>query len=282
MRRWYPVGDRKILKKRTLHFVEALGGGNEKPGVQELELEKIDTGDTQFEYRLDPDIELLMESIRKDGQQIPVILRGAGPPYQLICGFRRVRSIRALGDRKVKAIVIPELSDEQAHRLSVLENEERKSLTDLDRANACERLKKEGKKQEEIAVIMGCSQSKVSKYLSLLKLTGPIFEALKKSKISTKHALILKETKDIFPGEYLKKLLTEVMEKQLSTRELEQRIKAIKNRDKPKPERVLFKKTASGFRLSGITYKSWMNEGEKEKLRQALKEALSLLEGVII
>lgn len=274
------MAEKKILKKRTLHFVEALSGEGKKTGVQELELEQIDLENTRFEYRIDLDIELLMESIQKDGQQIPVIVRGTSPPYQLICGFRRVRSIRALGERKVKAIIIPELSDEQAHRLSVLENEERKSLTDLDRANACKRLKKEGKKQEEIAVIMGCSQSKVSKYLSLLKLPGPIMDMLKAEEISTKHALILKDAKSLFPGEYFIKLLAEVSTKQLSTRELERKISAVKNRNKPKPERVLFKKTASGFRLSGITYKSWMNDGEKEKLIKALKEALSLLEGV--
>src|SRR5690606_25795603 len=90
---------------------------------------------------------------------IPVILRGRKPPYQLICGFRRARSIKAIGGATVKAIILPDLDDEKAHRLSVLENEERKSLTDLDRANACQRLQKEGKTQEEIARIMGDRKS---------------------------------------------------------------------------------------------------------------------------
>ena len=125
--------------------------GATSPGVTEIALEEIDLGNTQFEYRLDPGLELLIDSIKKDGQQIPVIVRGITPPYQLICGFRRTRSIQAIGGATVKAIILPEIDDEKAHRLSVIENEERKSLTDLDRANACKRLQDEGKTQEEIA-----------------------------------------------------------------------------------------------------------------------------------
>ena len=50
--------------------------GASNSGVTELPLENIDLSNTQFEYRLDPGLELLIESIKKDGQQIPVIVRG--------------------------------------------------------------------------------------------------------------------------------------------------------------------------------------------------------------
>src|SRR5690554_3693129 len=162
-------GAPKILKTQTLHYVEEIAG-RASAGVTEVPLSEVDLDNTQFEYRLDPDLAALVESIKKDGQQIPVIVRGKEPPYQLICGFRRTRSIKAIGGATVKAVILADLDDEKAHRLSVLENEERKSLSDLDRANACQRLQKEGKTQEEIARIMGCSQPQVSRYLSLLSL----------------------------------------------------------------------------------------------------------------
>ena len=112
----------KILKTPTLqHYVEQVAGASSS-GVTELPLENIDLSNTQFEYRLDPGLELLIESIKKDGQQIPVIVRGVKPPYQLICGFRRTRSIQAIGGGMVKAIILPEIDDDKAHRLSVLEN----------------------------------------------------------------------------------------------------------------------------------------------------------------
>ncbi|MCL6588787.1 MAG: ParB/RepB/Spo0J family partition protein [Firmicutes bacterium] len=268
----------KILKTPTLHYVEEVAGAT-NPGVTELPLEQIDLSNTQFEYRLDPGLELLIDSIRKDGQQIPVIVRGIAPPYQLVCGFRRTRSIKAIGGQMVKAIILPEIDDEKAHRLSVLENEERKSLTDLDRANACKRLQDEGKTQEEIAAIMGCSQPKISRYFSLLSLPAPVFEALKAGRINTVHALLLKDSGDLFSAEYLTKLIEEIEQKSLSSRELERKIKGAKKDKSGHPkERPYFQRTKQGFKLIGFSYRPDLPLDEKQKAVQALKEALALLE----
>jgi ParB/RepB/Spo0J family partition protein len=273
------VGDKRILKQPTLHFVQAIAGREPGSGVQELPVEEIDLENTQFEYRLDPDIELLMESIRRDGQQIPVILRGKSAPYQLICGFRRVRSIKALGEAKVKAIVLAELDDQKAHRLSVLENEERKSLTDLDRANACRKLYDEGRTQEEVAQLMNCSRIKVTRYLSLLKTAPLIFEALRKGRIPTMHALLLQQAYEQFTVEQVKEYIELIAKKELSTRELERIIRRAgkKRTQAPKPE--LFRQTATGFRLAGISYNRDMPREEKRKVVSALKQALKLLTG---
>lgn len=273
------MAEKKILKNRTLHFVQALAGENESSGVKELPLDEIDLENTRFEYRLDPDIELLAESIRREGQQIPVILRGSGPPYQLICGFRRVRSLKALGADKAKAIILENLDDQHAHRLSVLENEERKSLTDLDRANACGRLHEEGRRQEEIAQIMGCSRPKVSRYLSLLKLPPAIYAALKSGRVQTMHALLLNQAADLFSAEQLGGLIEQVAAKDLSTRELERKIKAAGRPSGEPAPRQLFKETTTGFRLSGITWREDMPAEKKAELVASLKKALQLLSG---
>jgi ParB/RepB/Spo0J family partition protein len=269
----------KILKTPTLtHYVEQVAGAK-SAGVTELPLEQIDLTNTQFEYRLDPGLDLLIDSIKKDGQQIPVIVRGTKPPYQLICGFRRTRSIREIGGAVVKAIILPGLTDDKAHRLSVLENEERKSLTDLDRANACKRLQDEGKTQEEIAAIMGCSQPKISRYFSLLSLPAPVFEALKAGRINTVHAVALKDSANLFSAEYLTKLIDEIATKNLSSRELERKIKSAKQ-DKPSQpkERPYFQRTKEGFKLMGFSYRPDLPLDEKQKAVQALKEALAVLE----
>src|SRR5512145_2536116 len=233
MRRWQAVAEKKILKHPVLHYVAELAekeaeGGTQEPvvregfcEVQELTLDAIDLENTQFEYRLDPGIELLMDSIRRDGQQIPVIVRGTQAPYQLICGFRRTRSLKALGEAKVKAIVLEALSDERAHRLSVLENEERKSLTDLDKANACKKLYDEGRTQEEVAEIMNRSRISISRYLTLLKSPAPVFEALRKGRIQAMHAVLLNQAYDKFNEEQILEFIEQVANKVLSTRELE-------------------------------------------------------------
>jgi ParB family chromosome partitioning protein len=264
----------KILKDQTLHYVEAVASG--QTGVREINFDEIDLTNTQFEYRLDPDLTLLIDSIRNDGQQIPVIVRGQKPPYQLICGFRRTRSIKTIGGQTVKAIILPEISDDKAHRLSVLENEERKSLTDLDRANACKRLQEEGKTMEEIGRIMNRSAMQISRYLSLLSLPPDVMDALKQGKIQTGHAL---ELRAVAGSNIDVKPIIEVIKRNaMSVRELQRKLKAALKTKQPTREKPFFKRTKNGFQLIGFSYRPDMDQAEKTKAIQALKEALALLE----
>jgi len=270
------VSKPKILKTPTLHYVEEVAGAT-SPGVTEIPLQEIDLDNTQFEYRLDPGLELLIDSIKKDGQQIPVIVRGIVPPYQLVCGFRRTRSIKAIGGQMVKAIILPEITDEKAHRLSVIENEERKSLTDLDRANACKRLQDEGKTQEEIGRIMNRSAMQISRYLSLLTLQPEITEALKSGKIETGHALELRAVSG--SNIDVKSLIEEVQTRDLSVRDLQRKLKNVaKTRPERKKETPFFKRTKQGFKLIGFSYRPDLPVDEKQKAVQALKDALAVLE----
>ena len=269
----------KILKTPTLHYVEEVAGAV-SPGVSEITLEEIDLSNTQFEYRLDPGLELLIDSIKKEGQQIPVIVRGIVPPYQLICGFRRTRSIKAIGGETVKAIILPEIDDAKAHRLSVIENEERKSLTDLDRANACKRLQEEGHTQSRIAETLNTTQEQVSRYLSLLSLPEVIFNALKKGTVNMSHALELKGLIDLCDAAYLESLISRIAQKELSIRELRKLVnrKKAEQTTKDQPRKTYFRRTSEGFKLVGFSYSPEMPAEEKQKAVQALKEALALLE----
>ena len=270
----------KILKTPTLqHYVEQVAGASNS-GVTELPLENIDLSNTQFEYRLDPGLELLIESIKKDGQQIPVIVRGVKPPYQLICGFRRTRSIQAIGGGMVKAIILAEIDDDKAHRLSVLENEERKSLTDLDRANACRRLQDENHTQSQIAAILNTTQDQVSRYLSLLSLPEAIFNALKQGRINTSHALCLNDLSELCDVPYLENLIEKAAAKDLSVRELRKLTGYKKQQQSAKEStpKTYFHRTKQGFKLIGFSYRPDLPADEKQKAVQALKEALAVLE----
>jgi ParB/RepB/Spo0J family partition protein len=270
----------RILKNPTLqHYVEQVAGATSS-GVTEIPLENIDLSNTQFEYRLDPGLELLIESIKKDGQQIPVIVRGTKPPYQLICGFRRTRSIQAIGGTVVKAIILQDIDDNKAHRLSVLENEERKSLTDLDRANACQRLQDEGHTQKQIAEILNTTQDQVSRYLSLLSLPEVIFNALKQGRINTSHALCFNDLSELCDIPYLENLIEKVAAKDMSVRELRKLIGYKKQQQNAKESttKTYFHRTKQGFKLTGFSYRPDLPAEEKQKAVQALKEALALLE----
>ena len=267
----------RILNKKTLQCVaELVGDGPERNliGPVLLSLTKIDLENHQFEYRLDPDNELLVDSIRKVGQQIPVFLRGARPPYQLVCGFQRVRSLRKLGKDQVNVLILKNITDEQAHRLSVLENEERKNLTDLDRGNACKRLYDEGKTQEQIAEVMGCSRPKVSRYLTLLKLPPLIFEALKKNRIPTTLAIALNKSYKDLTRPQVTALIEQIADKELSFRELQKKLSRLKKGRTVQTEKPIYTRTRKGFKVKEFTYKRSMDETEKQAIFNHLKRAL--------
>ena len=123
----------------------------------------------------------LIESMRAQGrQEVPAIVRrvkGDAPvEYEVICGARRhwtVSWLRAHDHPEFRFLIEPrELSDEEAFRVSDLENRSRKDLTDYERAidyaRAIERYY-DGS-QQRMADRLQVSKSWLSRYLELAKL----------------------------------------------------------------------------------------------------------------
>ena len=75
---------------------EGLPTGN----VQEVSLKDINLEDTAYQFRVVFKVSDLVKSIKAEGQQFPIILRGK-KPYQIVSGFRRVRACQELGLEKV-------------------------------------------------------------------------------------------------------------------------------------------------------------------------------------
>jgi ParB family chromosome partitioning protein len=119
--------------------------------VVELPLDYINLEDESFKFRLNLREGELVDSIKHNGQQLPIIVRGKKPPYQIVSGFRRVNAIKKLEIDKVQAIVRNDLDDEQALLFSYIENENRKSYSDLDRGYAIVSFRNQGKKIEDIS-----------------------------------------------------------------------------------------------------------------------------------
>ena len=85
--------------------------------------------DDTFKYRANLNVDELVDSIRQDGQLIPIVVRPFNSKYQLISGFRRIAAMTKLGRKKVQAKVMNSLSDIQARKISLLEKIERNSLS---------------------------------------------------------------------------------------------------------------------------------------------------------
>lgn len=113
----------------------------------------------------------LARSIRQEGLLEPILVRPTEPgKYQLIAGERRWRATRELGQPTIRAIV-HQASEQQAFKLSLIENLQREQLNVIERGLAFRRLLNDGlyKTHEELAHDFGLSRPTVTKSLSVLE-----------------------------------------------------------------------------------------------------------------
>lgn len=130
----------------------------------------------------------LIESILAQGkQEMPAIVRRVtGDPqydFEVICGARRhwtVTWLRAHNHPEIRYLVeIRDLTDEQAFRISDLENRNREDLSDLERARdylAALDLYYGGR-QKDMAKRLNQSEAWLSRYLDLARLPGEVVSA---------------------------------------------------------------------------------------------------------
>lgn len=178
--------------------VEALGTHRV---VEAVNLADIDLEDTRFRFRVTLRVGDLVESIQNHGQQVPVILRRNPdrPGLQVVSGFRRIAAIRRIGWTTVNALVLENLSDEQAWKVSVLENEARKTYSDLDRGYAILAWQAMGMSLQEVAEsVFHLSRKQASRLKSLVSLPAVLQEAIGADGFTTTHALVLKQLRDRF------------------------------------------------------------------------------------
>lgn len=146
------------------------------------------TGDTTYRYRANLDIGELADSIKRDGQLIPIVVRRQGDKYQLISGFRRIAAMTKLGRKRVQAKVIDVASDAQARRISLLENLERNSLSAWDLAATAAKFRKQGMKNAEIAEAFRASTRTIQRYLFVAKAPDDYRAALQRDDITIQQA----------------------------------------------------------------------------------------------
>ena len=169
--------------------------GLTKAEILDVPLEQIDLADTTFELRVTLKPELLVDSIKTHGVQTPVVLREHPAKkglHQIVCGFRRTTAAKMAGLTSVPAVV-RKLTDEEAHILAYTENENRKTLSDLDRANGVAKLRQAGKTQEQVAQLFRLSDRQVRRLEELLAYPDVIKRAVDdaESGLTTTHATVL-------------------------------------------------------------------------------------------
>ena len=140
--------------------------------------------------RFDDDaLDELTRSIREKGVLQPLIVRpGVSGNFEIVAGERRWRAAQRAQVHEI-AVVVRDLSDEEALAVALIENIQRDDLSAIEEARAYLRLAQEfGKTQHEVAVVVGKSRSHVANTTRLLELPEEVQAMLAEGKLTAGHA----------------------------------------------------------------------------------------------
>ncbi|PIL18175.1 Rep B partitioning protein/ParB [Puniceibacterium antarcticum] len=155
---------------------DALEGRRLRGGIFEIDPGQIETTG-RLDDRIQIEIESLKASIAKNGQRVPILVRPLdGDRYTLIYGRRRLEVCRELG-LKVRAIVT-EVEGDQALRDQLLENQERRDLSFVERALVAaallegDHLNEAERTNKGVAEVLNLTEAGVSQLLSVVRTVG--------------------------------------------------------------------------------------------------------------
>lgn len=195
--------------------------------ISEIPLNQIEANPDQPRREFEPDaLEELAASIREIGIIQPVTLRKiADGRYQIIAGERRFRASGIAGMETIPAYVRT-ADDEKVMEMALIENIQREDLNSIEIALACQNLMEvHNMTQEKLSQRIGKNRATIANYVRLLRLPAEIQMALKEKKIEMGHARALLSVDD--PVMQLR-LFAEIVDKGLSVRMVEERIRLIK------------------------------------------------------
>ena len=133
----------------------------------------------------------LAESIRRHGILQPLSVRRVGNNYELIAGERRLRAGIAAGLTEVPCILM-QMSPQESATAALVENLQRKDLDYIEEAQGIDTLLRQwNMSQEQVAKLLGKSQSGVANKLRLLQHSQKVLQTLRETGLSERHARAL-------------------------------------------------------------------------------------------
>lgn len=175
----------------------------------------------------------LEASIREFGVLQPLLVRPMSDgSYKIVAGERRWRAARRAELTEVP-VIIKSLTDSEAAAIALIENLQREDLNPIEEAFGIQKLIEEyGFTQEEAATKLSKSRPAITNALRLLALPKDVLKSVEDGLLSAGHARALLGLED---EEQISDIAREIVEKQLSVRQTEQLVKALK---KPKKNTV--------------------------------------------
>jgi ParB family chromosome partitioning protein len=219
------------------------------------------------------DIEALSRNIASTQRLLqPIVVRKIADGYERIAGFRRVEAVKLLGWEQIPAVVLDEVSDEEAMLIMLSENMQREDLNPYDQTIGIlqyialslgmdiEAVKKllyrfrnadsgvlkglddktysQREQMEQITQRLGnISVSTLINRLKIFSLSPKVLDALKEGHIGYSAA---QEINKLGDEGRITLLIDEVLQEKLPLREIKQRVKTHKAKPNKKTDSKLF------------------------------------------
>ena len=142
-------------------------------------------------------LEELAESIRRHGILQPLSVRRVGTAYELIAGERRLRAAQLAELNEIPCIVM-NMDDKESGMAAMIENLQRQDLDFIEEAWGISSLMRSwAMSQEQVARILGKSQSAVANKLRILRHSNRVLTAIREAGLTERHArALLKLTRE--------------------------------------------------------------------------------------
>jgi ParB family chromosome partitioning protein len=283
------------------------------PSTLPVPLARIIISATQPRRYFAPEaMQMLVESVKKDGVLQPILVRPFGDKYELVAGERRYRAAKEAGLTDIPAVV-REMSDSEAVRFALMENLQREDLNPVEETEGIlellaitlelttaevplllQRLQKEIKRKKLSHNVMG--QPEVESAQPELAIIQSVFDSLGRmswESFTSNRLPLLNLPVDILEAlragrlEYTKakeiaklesessrqELLEEALASSLSLSQIRERVKASQPLTEPPP---LAARMATTYQLAKKLH-VWDDPKKRKKLESLLSQIEALL-----
>jgi ParB family chromosome partitioning protein len=283
------------------------------PSTLPVPLARIIISATQPRRYFAPEaMQMLVESVKKDGVLQPILVRPFGDKYELVAGERRYRAAKEAGLTDIPAVV-REMSDSEAVRFALMENLQREDLNPVEETEGIlellaitlelttaevplllQRLQKEIKRKKLSHNVMG--QPEVESAQPELAIIQSVFDSLGRmswESFTSNRLPLLNLPVDILEAlragrlEYTKakeiaklesessriELLEEAIASSLSLSQIRERIKT----SQPPPERGKFVARIDATTKRVKKSKVWENPSKRSRLESLLAQLEELI-----
>ncbi len=133
----------------------------------------------------------LADSIRQHGILQPLSVRRVNAGYELIAGERRLRAAQMAGLHEIPCIVM-NMDDRESGLAAMVENLQRQDLDFVEEARGISRLMEQwSMSQDQVARLLGKSQSAIANKLRLLRHSPDVLQALRETGLTERHGRAL-------------------------------------------------------------------------------------------